>query len=537
MKKPFVLIVIDGFGVAPDSKGNAVTQASTPNFDRYVRTYPVMTLRASGEEVGLSWGEMGNSEVGHLAIGAGRVYYQMFPRINRAISDGSFFDNQALLQAFAHVKEHNSRLHLIGMVSGGRVHAMDEHCYALLEFAKRQGVKDVFVQAILDGRDTVYNAGIDFVTTLQEKMKSLHLGQIASLSGRFFAMDRDRRWDRTKKAYDAMVLGQGNHATDSLQALKDSYAKEVFDEEFVPTVMMNENEPIGTLQKDDAAIFFNFRPDRMRQLAQAFVLPDFSDFERIPVEGLFAVTMAEYEKGLPVQVAFPAQTIEHCLAEVLSTQGLTQLHIAETEKYAHVTFFLNGTKEEPFAGEERVIIPSPKVLSYDLAPEMSARDITHRVIQELRANTFDFIVMNFANPDMVGHTGNLNATIKAVEVIDECVGKIVEETLARDGVVFITADHGNAEEKLNLRTGDINKEHATNPVPFYLIGKSFEGQSSIAGEVPDGDLSLLSPVGMLADVAPTILAVMGIAQPPEMIGQPLGISAKVRHGSKSTRSS
>ncbi len=521
MKKPYVLIVIDGFGVAPDSKGNAITQADTPNFDRFIRTYPTMTLRASGEEVGLSWGEMGNSEVGHLAIGAGRVYYQTFPRINRSISDGSFFENPALLQAMEHVKKQGSRLHLVGMVSAGRVHSMDEHCHALLELAKKQGVKEVFVQAILDGRDTVYNVGVDFITTLQDKMKKLKVGKIASLSGRYFAMDRDNRWDRVEKAYEVMVLGNGNKATDPLQAMKESYAKEVYDEEFVPTVIVEGDQPVGLIQKDDAVIFFNFRPDRARELTRAFVLPDFAEFECTPIEGLFAVTMAEFEQGLPVQIAFPPEMIENCLAQVLSERGLKQLHIAETEKYAHVTFFLNGTKEDPFLGEERVIIPSPKVASYDLEPEMSAREITSRVVKEMREDKYDFIVMNFANPDMVGHTGNLPATIKAVEVVDECLGKIVEETIARDGVVFITADHGNAEEKLNLRTGDINKEHATNPVPFLIIGKSYEGQPSIAGEVPDGDLSLMPPVGMLADVAPTILAVMGIEQPMEMIGQPL----------------
>ncbi|MBI5369766.1 2,3-bisphosphoglycerate-independent phosphoglycerate mutase [Candidatus Uhrbacteria bacterium] len=521
MKKPYVLIIIDGFGVAPDGEGNAIRRAKTPNFTRFIRTYPTMTLRASGEEVGLSWGEMGNSEVGHLAIGAGRVYYQMFPRINRAIADESFFTNEAFLHAIEHAKKNKSRLHLIGMVSGGRVHSMDEHAHALLALCKKQGLKEVYVQAILDGRDTVYNAGIDFIITLQQKMKALKIGKIASLSGRYFAMDRDHRWDRTKKAYDTMVLGAGNQATDPIAALKESYAKEVYDEEFVPTVLMDGDHPVGTVQENDAIIFFNFRPDRARQLTEAFVLPDFSQFDRKKVDGLFPVTMAEYEKDLPVQIAFPPQVVENCLAQVLSQKGFKQLHIAETEKYAHVTFFLNGTKEEPFPGEDRVIIPSPKVASYDLAPEMSAREITSRVIKEMREDTYDFMVMNFANPDMVGHTGNLEATIKAVETVDDCLGKIVEETLARDGAVFITADHGNAEEKLNLRTGDINKEHATNPVPFVIISKALQGQPSIAGEVPDGDLSLMPPVGMLADVAPTILAMMGVEQPPDMIGQPL----------------
>ncbi|PJA45927.1 2,3-bisphosphoglycerate-independent phosphoglycerate mutase [Candidatus Uhrbacteria bacterium CG_4_9_14_3_um_filter_50_9] len=521
LKAPTVLVVIDGFGVAPDGEGNAIKRANTPNFDRFVRTYPAMTLRASGEEVGLSWGEMGNSEVGHLAIGAGRVYYQMFPRINRAMAAGEFATNEALLHAVEHVKKNNSRLHLIGMVSQGRVHSMDEHCHALLESAKAQGVNEVYVQAITDGRDTVYNAGIDFLTTLQAKMDELGVGKIASLSGRYFAMDRDNRWDRIQKAYNAMVLGEGEQAENALEALKASYQKEVYDEEFVPTVITEGGQPVGLVQANDAVIFFNFRPDRMRQLAKVFVLPDFDGFNRTKVENLFSVTMAEYEKGLPVEVAFPPERIEQCLAQVISEAGLKQLHIAETEKYAHVTFFLNGTKEDPFPGEERVIIPSPKVAAYNEAPEMSAKALTDRVLKEMQANTFDFIVMNFANPDMVGHTGDFEAAKIAVETVDEALGKIAEATLVRGGVMFVTADHGNAEELKNLRTGDINKEHATNPVPFLMIGKQYEGQPSISGEVPDGDLSLVPPIGMLADVAPTVLAVMGLEQPAEMTGQPL----------------
>ncbi len=521
LKKPAVLIILDGFGVAPDGDGNAITRAQMPVFNRLVRTYPTMTLLASGEEVGLSWGEMGNSEVGHLAIGAGRVYYQMFPRINRAIEAGEFAGNEVFVHAFAHVKQHGSRLHLVGMVSQGRVHSMDAHCHALLQAAKDAGLKDVFVQAILDGRDTVYNVGIDFVTTLQEKIKEIGVGKIASVSGRFYAMDRDNRWDRTQKAYDVMVTGVGAQAIDALEAIKASYRREVYDEEFEPTVIVQDGKSVGLMQENDAVIFFNFRPDRMRQLCRAFVLPGFDGFERKAIANLFPVTMAQYETGLPVEIAFPPEMIDKTLAQILSEHGLTQLHIAETEKYAHVTFFLNGTKEEPFPGEERVIIPSPKVAAYNEVPEMSARQMTDRVVKEMRENKFDFMVMNFANPDMVGHTGDLQATIKGLEIVDECMGKIVEETLTRGGHVFITADHGNAEEMKNLRTGEMDKEHATNPVPFLIIGAQYEGQPSIAGEVPEGDLSLVSPVGVLADVAPTILAVMGIEQPPEMTGQPL----------------
>ncbi len=521
VKQPTVLVIIDGFGVAPANDGNAIYHAKTPNFDRFVRSYPSMTIRAAGEEVGLSWGEMGNSEVGHLSIGAGRVYYQTLPRINRDIAGGDFFQNQSFAHAIEYAKYYKSKLHLIGLVSKGGVHSIDEHCFKLLELAKQQGVQEVIVHAILDGRDTVYNAGIDFITELQAKIAEIGIGKIATLSGRYFAMDRDNRWDRTGKAYNAMVLGQGEVATDPLEAIKASYQKEVYDEEFVPVVLTENDQPVGVVQDNDAVIFFNFRPDRMRQITKAFVMPEFDGFERRKLENVFPVTMTEYEGGLPVEVAYPPVKINHSLAQVLSEAGKTQLHIAETEKYAHVTFFLNGTTEDPFPNEERVIIPSPKVATYDQAPEMSAKLVADRVLKELGENTYDFIVMNFANPDMVGHTGDFEATKKGIETVDECLGKISEAVLSRNGVMMITADHGNSEELKNLRTGDINKEHATNPVPFVIIGNQYQGQPSIAGEVPEGDLSLLTPVGMLADVAPTVLKVMGVAQPPEMTGVPL----------------
>ena len=519
--KPAVLLILDGFGVAPDSDGNAITRAKMPAFRELIKKYPTMTLRASGEEVGLSWGEMGNSEVGHLAIGSGRVYYQMFPRINREIASESFFQNSAFLEAAEYVKKQKSTLHLIGMVSPGRVHSMDEHCFALLEFARRQKIKDVAIHAILDGRDTVYNAGVDFLATLQKKIKELKIGKIATLSGRYYAMDRDNRWDRTEKAYLAMALGEGQKAEDPIEALRASYGKEVYDEEFVPTVIEEKGKPIAFVKERDAVIFFNFRPDRMRQIVKAFTIPKFDGFERTLIPDLKVVTMAEYEPNLPVTVAFQPEKIKLTLAEVISNAGLKQLHIAETEKYAHVTFFLNGMREEPFLREDRVIIPSPKVSSYDTAPEMSAQKITDRVLKEIENDSYDFIVVNFANPDMVAHTGNFEATVKANEVTDGCLSKIVKAAVSRGGVVFVTADHGNAEELKNLRTGEIDKEHATNPVPFLLIGKMFEGRASVAGEIPEGDLSLSPPVGMLADVAPTILTVLGIPQPPEMGGAPL----------------
>ncbi len=520
--KPLVLAILDGFGVAPDSEGNAITRANTPNWNKFIREYPVMTVLASGSEVGLSFGEMGNSEVGHLNIGAGRVYYQTFPLINKSIQDGSFFENTAFVEAAEHAKQGDKPLHLLGLVSPGNVHASQDHLWALLDFCKRQGLSKVYVHVILDGRDTIFNAGVDFVRLLEAKMKELGVGKIATLSGRYFAMDRDNRWDRVQKAYVAMTDGRADvYASDAVAAIEASYAKKVYDEEFVPTVIGSEGAPTAKIENGDSVIFFNFRPDRARQLAQAFVLPGFTKFDRVYMKDLFFVTMAEYEKELPVKVAFPPQLVNNCLAEVISKAGLKQFHIAETEKYAHVTFFLNGTREEAFPGEDRKIIPSPKVASYDLAPEMSADEIVKETVKVIQAEQYDVIFLNFANPDMVGHTGNMEATVKGVEAVDRAIGTLAEYTMAKGGVLLITADHGNAEEVKNLQTGEIDKEHSTNSVPFMIIAEQYRGVAGPAGDPIDGDLSLMPPVGMLADVAPTILAILGIEQPPEMTGRAL----------------
>lgn len=520
--KPLVLAILDGFGVAPDSEGNAITRANTPNWNKFIREYPVMTVLASGSEVGLSFGEMGNSEVGHLNIGAGRVYYQTFPLINKSIQDGSFFDNTAFVKAAEHAKSADKPMHLLGLVSPGNVHASQDHLYALLDLCKRQGLSKVYVHVILDGRDTIFNAGVDFVRLLEAKMKELGVGKIATLSGRYFAMDRDNRWDRVQKAYLAMTDGRADvYATDAVSAVEASYAKKVYDEEFVPTVIGSEGAPTAKIENGDSVIFFNFRPDRARQLAQAFVLPGFTKFDRVYMKDLFFVTMAEYEKELPVTVAFPPQVVSNCLAEVISRAGLKQFHIAETEKYAHVTFFLNGTREEAFPGEDRKIIPSPKVASYDLAPEMSADEIVKETVKVIQAEQYDVIFLNFANPDMVGHTGNMEATVKGVEAVDRAIGTLAEYTMAKGGVLLITADHGNAEEVKNLQTGEIDKEHSTNSVPFMIIGEQYRGVAGPAGDPIEGDLSLMPPVGMLADVAPTILSILGLEQPPEMSGRAL----------------
>lgn len=520
--KPIVLIVLDGFGVAPATDGNAVALANMPNYRKYVESYPAMTVLASGSAVGLSWGEMGNSEVGHLTIGAGRIFFQSFPRINLSIENGEFYKNKAFLDAIAHAKKTGGKLHLMGLVSPGNVHASDAHCKELLELCRREKFTDVYVHAFLDGRDTIYNSGLGFVSELDAKMKEIKIGQIATVAGRFYAMDRDNRWDRIQKAYDAIAGGTAEFTASSAEAaIQQQYDKEVYDEQIPPTVITKGGAPIATVTKGDSVIFFNFRPDRAREITKAFVLPTFDKFQRPLIDDLFFVTMTEYEKDLPVTIAYPPQTIENCLAKVVSDAGFKQLHIAETEKYAHVTFFMNGMIEQEFPGEDRAIIPSPRVSTYDKAPEMSALQIAERVVQEVAKNAYDLIIMNFANPDMVGHTGDEQATVKANETVDKAVGMIVDAVLAVGGVCLITADHGNAEEVKNLITGEIDKEHSTNPVPFIIIGKQFEGMRAPIGDVVGGDLSMTTPVGMLADVAPTILKLMEVGQPPEMTGKPL----------------
>jgi len=517
-----VLAILDGWGIAPDSEGNAITRAETPNFNKFIHEYPVMTLQASGNEVGLMFGEMGNSEVGHLNIGAGRVYYQSLPRINKTIADGSFFENKAFAEAIKAVRKNDSALHLVGLLSPGNVHSSQDHCFALLELAKKEKIKKVFIHVILDGRDCVYNSGIDFVRELKKKIKEVKRGEIASISGRYYALDRDNRWDRTEKAYRAMAEGvAGEYYKDPEEAIEDSYQKKVYDEEFVPVVIGREGEPVGKVGGKDAVIFFNFRPDRARQLTQAFVIPGFARFEREYLRGLTFVTMTEYEKESPVLVAFPPQVVVNSLAETISRAHLKQYHVAETEKYAHITFFLNGTVEEPFPGEERTIVPSPKVSSYDQAPEMSAAGVAKAAIKAIESDKYDAIMLNFANVDMVGHTGNLKATIQACRETDVCLGRVVEHVLAKDGIVLITADHGNAEEVKNLQTGEMDKEHSTNPVPFIIVSKSLQGQAGPAGDPPEGDLSLMHPVGVLADVAPTMLKFMGLKPPKEMTGRAL----------------
>lgn len=520
-KIPFlVLIVLDGWGVAQPSIGNAITSTKLPNFDNLVKNYPVFNLQASGEAVGLPWGEQGNSEVGHLSLGSGRIIYQSLPRITKSITDGTFLENKAFLQAIEHVLKNNSKLHLLGMVSDGGVHSYNEHLYALLELAKMKGLKTAYIHAILDGRDTPKDSGKLYINKLLKVIDKLNFGQIATLSGRFYAMDRNNNWDRTKIAYEAIVDGESEQtSSDPIMAINSSYEKGVYDEEMYPTVIMNNSQPVAKINDKDAVIIFNFRPDRARQITKSLVLADFNGFDRKTFrKDLLVVTMTEYEKNLPVLVAFPPIVIENPLAKVLSDNKLKQLHIAETEKYAHVTYFFNGGREDAYPGEEHILIPSPRVDSYAKKPEMSAEKITKKVLAALVTNKYQFILINFANADMVGHTGDLEATKKALTVLDKCVGQITELVLHQGGVCLITADHGNAEEVIKLKNGQIDKEHSANPVPFFIIGRKWEGQPTVSSL---SELYLLTPVGVLADVAPTILKLFKIPKPEQMTGQSL----------------
>ncbi|HCM68629.1 MAG: phosphoglycerate mutase (2,3-diphosphoglycerate-independent) [Candidatus Kerfeldbacteria bacterium RIFCSPLOWO2_01_FULL_48_11] len=521
--KPVVLAILDGWGIAPPSKGNAIFSSATPAMDDFLQNFPTMAVQASGEAVGLTWGEMGNSEVGHLNLGAGRIVYQSLPRINKAISDDSFFSVPAFLAAIAHVKKHGSRLHLLGLCSNGGIHSSLDHLFALLELAKKKDVQDVYIHAILDGRDSPRDSAANFIEKIESKIKENGVGEIASLSGRYYAMDRDNRWDRIEQAYLAMTEGIGGRTAGSpVEAIQQSYEKANYDEEFVPTVITKDGKPVGTVDNGDAIIFFNFRPDRARELTKAFALPSFDRFQRKKtLKKLFFVTMTQYDRDLPVKEAFSPGLVTKPIAKVISDAGLNQLHIAETEKYAHVTYFFNGGLEEPFPNQDNVLIPSPKVSSYAEKPEMSAKEITDKLLEEIEKDQYHFMVINFANADMVGHTGNLKATSVAVQIVDECMGRIVKAVLPLGGVVVITADHGNAESKINLQTSQMDKEHTVNPVPVYIVGEQFRGVTPYKDLAQDNDLSMLPVVGILADVPVTILQIMNLPVPNEMTGRNL----------------
>ncbi|HCA66990.1 MAG: 2,3-bisphosphoglycerate-independent phosphoglycerate mutase [Parcubacteria group bacterium GW2011_GWC2_44_17] len=513
--KPVLLIINDGWGIAPPSRYNAITEARTPVFDYLIQHYFTVTLQASGESVGLPWGEIGNSEVGHLSLGSGRIVYQELPRINRAISDGDFFQNEKFLSAARKIKNENGAFHIAGIFSNGGVHGHIEHLFALLEFCVKEQVPRVFIHAFLDGRDTPYASAPLFLKQLDETIARLRSpARIISIAGRFWAMDRDSRYERIEPAYLAIASGKSEKTFASAdEAVASFYSENIFDEQIPPTVI-GESAPITNR---DALIFFNYRADRARQIVRAFTDPKFTAFPRAEfLETLRVVTFTQYDYSLPVSVAFPGEHIEYPLARIISEKGIRQLHIAETEKYAHVTYFFNGGREEPYPLEDRALITSPKVLLYDETPMMSAREISEELLKRIEMRTYGFFVVNFSNADMVGHTGNLKATILAVETLDGLFKPIVEQIVRQGGVVVITSDHGNAEAKVDPQTGDIKKEHTANAVPLIIVGKQFIQEKSITP-----DLSAYIPSGVLADVAPTILSIMGITIPKMMTGRAL----------------
>lgn len=537
--RQLTLIILDGWGIAPSGPGNAVALAKTPNFDRYWTVYPHTQLEASGQAVGLPRGEDGNSETGHLNIGAGNIVYQDFPRINMAIAEGTFFKIPAFLRAADHVRSHHSALHLMGLISDSGVHSSLSHLFALLRFAKDHGLEKVFLHLFSDGRDSPPTSSITYINSIKKNIREIGVGEIATLVGRYFAMDRDLHWERTKKAYDLLVMGLGKKVISLEKAINESYEEGKTDEFIEPLVMAGPgNEPQGLVKDGDAVIFYNFRIDRPRQLTKAFILPEFEklkvekisfdpyaeryghkQFETIKetttfkrdkvLKDLLFVTMTQYEKNLPVEVAFRPILVKMPLSRILSQSGVRQLHIAETEKFPHVTYFFNGGRDDKFTGEDRINISSPRVATYDEKPEMSTREVTEVLLKKIRSREYLFTIVNFANPDMVAHTGDLKAGIMACEVADDCLKKVVQATTALGGLALITADHGNAEEMINLQTGEADTEHSTNPVPLTVVGQEFTR----------GGQTL--PKGILADIAPTILGLMGIPLPSSMSGRNL----------------
>ncbi|WDV47089.1 2,3-bisphosphoglycerate-independent phosphoglycerate mutase [Clostridiaceae bacterium M8S5] len=498
------LIILDGWGLGADYPGNAIEKAKTPNYHELLEKYPHTKLGASGLSVGLPEGQMGNSEVGHINIGSGRIVYQALTRITKSIENGEFFSKKEFLDAIENAKKNNSKLHLMGLVSPGGVHSHSEHLYALLRLAKKQGLNDVYVHCFLDGRDVAPSSAKEYLKDLEEKMKEIGVGTIASISGRYYAMDRDNRWDRVQKAYEAMVIGTGNVGYSSDEVINKSYEESVIDEFVVPTTIYKNNKPVGLVDDKDSIIFFNFRPDRAREITRAFVDKDFEGFTRSKTVDVFFVCMTEYDKTIKgVEVAYKPQKHINTLGEYVSKQGYKQLRIAETEKYAHVTFFFNGGVEKPNEGEDRILIPSPKVATYDLKPEMSAYEVKDKLIEQINKDKYDLIILNFANTDMVGHTGDIEAVVKAVEAVDTCLGEIVKTIISKHGKTIITADHGNAEKMLN-DDGSKVTAHTTNPVPCIVIG--------------EGDVKLRED-GILADIAPTLLDMMDEDKPEEMTGK------------------
>lgn len=503
---------MDGFGLRNTTEGNAVAQANKPNYDRYLKEYPNTTLTACGEAVGLPEGQMGNSEVGHLNIGAGRIVYQDLTRISKSIRDGEFFDNETLVAAVRSAKQNGKKLHLYGLLSDGGVHSHIEHLFAMLDLAKKEDMQDVYIQAFLDGRDVAPDSAVGFIKSLIAKIEEVGVGKIATVQGRYYAMDRDKRWERVEKSYRAMVYGEGPKYTDALKAVEESYEKSVFDEFVMPTVIVDDkDQPVGLVESGDSVIFLNFRPDRAIQLSNVFTNKDFRGFDRGPKfpEGLHFVCLTLFAESVDGFVAYSPKNLDNTFGEVLVQHGKKQLRIAETEKYPHVTFFFSGGRDVELPGETRILINSPKVATYDLKPEMSAYEVAEACVKEIEADKHDAIILNFANPDMVGHSGMLEPTKKAVEVTDECVGKVVDAVTAKGGVVIIIADHGNADMVFD-ENGRPFTAHTTNPVPFIVTSKDV----------------VLRESGILADVAPTLLDLMGLPKPAEMTGESMIASRK-----------
>lgn len=510
MKRPVVLCIMDGFGNNPSEYGNAIKAAKTPNLDKLMAEYPMTYIGASGMDVGLPDGQMGNSEVGHTNIGAGRVVYQELTRITKSIQDGDFFENEALVGAIENCKKNGTALHLIGLLSDGGVHSHNTHLYGLLKLAKDNGLEKVYVHALLDGRDVPPASGVEYIEELEAKMKEIGVGEIATVMGRFYAMDRDNMWDRVGMAYNAMVNGEGIKTDDAVEAVKKSYetidgdGKHLTDEFVMPTVC-SKGEIIS---ENDSVIFFNFRPDRAREITRTFVDPDFKGFERKAFFPLYYVCMTQYDAEMPnVHVAFKPEVLVNTMGEVISKHGLKQLRIAETQKYAHVTFFFNGGEEKVYPGEDRVLIDSPKISTFDLKPEMSAYEVCDAACERVLSDKYDVVILNYANCDMVGHTGVFDAAVKAVETVDECVGKLADATLKMNGVILITADHGNAD-KMYEADGSPFTAHTTNPVPLIVAGYGT-------------DFKLKEKGGKLCDLSPTMLDIMGIEKPNEMTGESL----------------
>lgn len=507
-KRPIVLMILDGYGLNDKTEGNAVAQAKTPVMDKLMQEYPFVRGNASGMAVGLPEGQMGNSEVGHLNMGAGRIVYQELTRITKEIQDGTFFENPALLKAVENCRKNNSALHLMGLLSDGGVHSHNTHLYGLLEMAKRNGLDKVYVHCFLDGRDTPPASGKEFAQELQKEMDKIGTGKIASVMGRYYAMDRDNNYDRVKLAYEAMTKGEGLIAESGISGIQESYDRDETDEFVKPTVVLEDGKPVAVVSDKDSVIFFNFRPDRAREITRAFCDDAFKGFDRGPRKDIVFVCFTDYDPTIPnKEVAFCKVSITNTFGEWLAAHHMTQARIAETEKYAHVTFFFNGGVEEPNEGEDRILVNSPKVATYDLKPEMSAYEVCDKLTEAIRSGKYDVIIINFANPDMVGHTGVLEAAVKAVEAVDACVGKAVEAIKETDGVMFICADHGNAEQLVDYETGEPFTAHTTNQVPFILVNYDS------AYTLRDG--------GCLADIVPTLIEIMGMEQPAEMTGKSL----------------